>query len=111
VEASWRWEYDSRVQPTPAAAPLTPPAPAAGPAGPPVPLDLPEVSEPPIWRPSHLVPGGGLPAWPLPDPTTVPTYLDPELEVAVDQWDMHWAHVVCSNGWSGWVDGRRLVVR
>jgi hypothetical protein len=36
--------------------------------------------------------------------------LDPGLEVRrVEQRDDGWAHIVCSNDWTTWVDGRRLV--
>jgi hypothetical protein len=58
-----------------------------------------------------VVPPGGLPAWPTPDATAPPVaHLDPGLEVAVvESYVTGWTHVVCSNGWSAWVDGQRLV--
>src|SRR5262250_139773 len=59
---------------------------------------------------THLVPDGGLDAWASPDGTQpAVARLDPGLAVSVRQWHGDWAHIVCSNGWSGWVDGRRLV--
>lgn len=60
---------------------------------------------------THLVPADSLPAWEQPDPTRSPVAtLDPGLDVRrVEQREDGWALVVCSNGWSAWVDGRRLV--
>lgn len=77
--------------PTP---PLTPPAPPAQPT-----LG---------WLRTHVVPQGGLPSWPIPDPSTQTTPLDAGLEVQVTEWNGPWAHIVCTNGWAAWVDGTRL---
>lgn len=62
------------------------------------------------FAPSHTVPAGGLPAWSNPDPA-VPNVadLDPGLPVAVAERRGDWARIICSNGWAGWVDARRLV--
>lgn len=61
------------------------------------------------WRPTHQVPGGGLDAWEEPDPGAPPVAsLDPGLEVRVTAREGAWAHVLCSNGWSTWTDGRAL---
>jgi hypothetical protein len=55
------------------------------------------------------VPTGGLPAWSRSDATEQPVArLDPGLEVhVVERWG-DWANIRCSNGWTAWVDGRRL---
>jgi hypothetical protein len=62
------------------------------------------------FTPTHRVPSGGLPAWHDPDPAqTAVTTLDPGLEIRrVEQRDDGWAHIVCSNDWAAWVDGRQL---
>jgi SH3-like domain-containing protein len=61
------------------------------------------------WRPTHLVPDGGMAAWPTPDPGGVPVVrIDARVEVLLLERAGQWAHVVCSNGWSGWVDGDAL---
>lgn len=63
----------------------------------------------PGWRPTHVVPEGGLPAWVEPDPEAQPVAtLGAGLPVLVEQFLGAWAHVLCSNGWRGWVDGRLL---
>jgi hypothetical protein len=58
-----------------------------------------------------VVPADGLPAWEGPDAErSAMTMLDPGLEVRrVEQRDDGWAHIVCANDWTTWVDGRRLV--
>lgn len=62
------------------------------------------------WKPSHRVPSAGLPAWERPDPhATSVASLEGGLGVAVlEQRADGWARVSCENGWSCWVDGRRL---
>ncbi len=56
-----------------------------------------------------LVPAGGLDAWAQPDPTQAPVArLDPGLAVWPVERRGDWTQVRCSNGWSGWIDGRRL---
>ncbi|MEX2323558.1 MAG: hypothetical protein WEA29_07280 [Acidimicrobiia bacterium] len=64
-----------------------------------------------VWAPTHVVPRGGLPAWPRPDgraPADV--HLEPRVELVVAETRGDWARVVGDNGWSGWVDNRRLVM-
>jgi hypothetical protein len=51
-----------------------------------------------------------MPAWPAPDPSVPPgVTLAERLDLRVVERAGDWAHVVASNGWSGWVDARRLV--
>ncbi|AIR96586.1 hypothetical protein [Streptomyces glaucescens] len=61
------------------------------------------------FRPTHVVPRHGLPSWetPAPDRPTVP--LDPLLPVQLVERRGDWGRIRCSNGWSAWTDGRRLV--
>jgi hypothetical protein len=62
------------------------------------------------WHPTHVVPGGGLPTWSEPDGSRPSdNELAPGLEVQVLERQGEWAHVLCSNGWSTWVDGSALV--
>ena len=57
-----------------------------------------------------LVPAEGLSAWVSPDPAQPPiSQLAPGTPVRVTERSGAWAQVQCSNGWSGWVDGRLLV--
>jgi len=63
------------------------------------------------WTASHVVPAGGLPAWQAPDPASPQILLAPSLPVQVVEVRGDWARVVASNGWTGWVDGRRLTPR
>jgi RsiW-degrading membrane proteinase PrsW (M82 family) len=66
----------------------------------------------PAWRPTHLVPDGGIAAWAAPDPARAPTVgLGAGLELIVLERAGAWARVAAVNGWSGWVDGRRLIPR
>lgn len=58
---------------------------------------------------THRVPPEGFPAWPTPDPAGTSTPLAGNLDVEVIQRIGDWAQVRASNGWSGWVDARRLV--
>ncbi|MFG3407075.1 hypothetical protein [Streptomyces sp. NPDC048142] len=64
---------------------------------------------PPDFRPTHVVPPDGLPAWESPDVARPTDPLDALLPVQVRDRRGDWAYVACSNGWSAWVDGRRLV--
>ena len=59
--------------------------------------------------PTHRVPQGGLPAWLQADSSTAPAAnLEQGLELQVlSRWG-DWAYIRCTNGWSAWVDGRRL---
>lgn len=64
------------------------------------------------FTPTHVVPQGGLPAWPEPDgsrPVAANLHAGTELRVTERRAD--WAHVEAGNGWAGWVDARRLVGR
>jgi len=67
------------------------------------------VSAVPPWKPTHTVPGGGMPAWVEPNPELAPAAtLAARVELQVVDERGAWARVVGSNGWTGWVDGRRL---
>ncbi|MFD8235503.1 hypothetical protein ACFV20_26940 [Streptomyces sp. NPDC059696] len=63
----------------------------------------------PGFRPTHVVPQHGMPAWEAPDPARPTVDLDPLLPVQLLERQGDWGHVLCFNGWSAWVDGRRLV--
>lgn len=64
-----------------------------------------------VWAPTHAVPRGGLPAWPRPDGRTpADVHLEPRVELVIAETRGDWARVVGENGWSGWVDNRRLVM-
>jgi len=61
------------------------------------------------WAPTHTVPAEGLTAWARPDGSLAPVArLDPYLDVRLVQRHNGFAQVLCENGWSCWVDGRRL---
>ncbi|URM92414.1 hypothetical protein LUW75_23400 [Streptomyces sp. MRC013] len=72
----------------------------AAPAGGPAPEDF---------RPTHVVPRHGMPAWETPGTARPTVPLDPFLPVRLLERTGDWARVLCSNGWSAWVDGRLLV--
>ncbi|MFI9803524.1 hypothetical protein ACIHEJ_03975 [Streptomyces sp. NPDC052301] len=61
------------------------------------------------FRPTHVVPPQGMPAWEAPDPDRPTVPLDPLLPVQLVERRGDWGHIRCSNGWTAWVDGRRLV--
>jgi hypothetical protein len=62
-----------------------------------------------VWVPTHRVPEGGLQAWPKPDPTVEPSAtLQARVELSIAEMRGDWARVIGSNGWTGWVDARRL---
>ncbi|MGW1029623.1 hypothetical protein ACWD4J_39090 [Streptomyces sp. NPDC002577] len=61
------------------------------------------------FRPTHVVPQDGLPSWETPDATRPSAALDGLLPVQLVDRRGDWGRIVCSNGWSGWVDGRLLV--
>ncbi|MFJ3445873.1 hypothetical protein ACIPM2_32400 [Streptomyces sp. NPDC086081] len=63
----------------------------------------------PGFRPTHVVPRHGMPAWEAPDSARPTADLDPLLPVQLLERQGDWGHVLCFNGWSAWVDGRRLV--
>lgn len=63
------------------------------------------------WTPSHSVPPQGLRAWGAPDPSgPVVANLAPGLPIQVAEVRGAWARVICSNGWTGWIDGRIIGV-
>jgi hypothetical protein len=63
------------------------------------------------WVPSHSVPPQGLRAWSAPDPAgPVVANLAPGLPIQVAEVRGAWARVICSNGWTGWIDGRIIGV-
>ena len=61
------------------------------------------------FRPTHVAPTDGLATWVRPDFSEPSARLDALLPVRVDDVRGDWARVVCSNGWTGWADGRLLV--
>ncbi|MFJ7203774.1 hypothetical protein ACIQWR_09615 [Streptomyces sp. NPDC098789] len=61
------------------------------------------------FRPTHVVPEEGLPAWEAPDLSLATTPLDPFLPVQLLSRRGEWGEILCANGWSAWVDGRLLV--
>jgi hypothetical protein len=63
-----------------------------------------------VWVPTHRVPEGGMRAWPKPDPAVEPiATLQARVELSIAESKGDWARVVGSNGWTGWVDARRLL--
>ncbi|WP_430382149.1 hypothetical protein [Streptomyces sp. P10-4] len=63
----------------------------------------------PGFRPTHVVPPHGLPAWEAPDPARPTVPLDPLLPVQLVDRRGDWGYIRCANGWGAWVDGRLLV--
>lgn len=63
----------------------------------------------PGFSPTHVVPQHGMPAWEEPDPARPTLPLDALLPVRLLERRGDWGRVLCSNGWSAWVDGRSLV--
>ncbi|WP_442305888.1 hypothetical protein [Streptomyces sp. 2RAF24] len=63
----------------------------------------------PDFRPTHVVPRDGLPSWESPDPGLPTAPLDAFLPVRLVDRIGDWGRVLCSNGWSAWVDARLLV--
>ncbi|MGW1496244.1 hypothetical protein [Streptomyces sp. NPDC002402] len=61
------------------------------------------------FRPTHVVPQDGLPAWEAPDGSRPTEPLDPLLPVKLLERRGDWGQILCANGWSAWVDGRLLV--
>jgi hypothetical protein len=61
------------------------------------------------WKPTHRVPTGGMRAWDEPDPAAQPTSrLEARVELQVAERRGDWARAVGSNGWTGWVDARKI---
>jgi hypothetical protein len=68
-----------------------------------------EVERATAWSPTHAVPSGGMSAWARPDPSLEPSaQLQARVQLAIAERRGDWARVVGANGWSGWVDARRL---
>ncbi|NXY98041.1 hypothetical protein HYE82_27445, partial [Streptomyces sp. BR123] len=61
------------------------------------------------FRPTHVVPRDGLPAWETPDVSRPTASLDAFLPVQLLSRRGEWGEILCANGWSAWVDGRLLV--
>jgi protease PrsW len=61
------------------------------------------------FAPTHRAPAEGLAAWPSPDPAGASTPLAGGLPLEVVARVADWAQVRAANGWTGWVDARRLV--
>ena len=61
------------------------------------------------FRPTHVVPRDGLPAWEEPDVSRPTAPLDALLPVRLVDRRGDWGRIECANGWSAWVDGRLLV--
>jgi hypothetical protein len=63
------------------------------------------------WSATHRV-SSSTQAWQRPDPASPTTgILEARLPVQVIDRQGEWAHVVCSNGWSAWIDARNLEVQ
>ena len=77
---------------------------AGGATAPPAPAAAP-------WAPTHVAPAEGLQSWDQPDASRPMTPLAPGLELQVVQRVGDWAQARAINGWTGWVDARRLVAR
>ena len=76
------------------------------------PLAAPPPTAAPQWSPTHRVPDEGMAAWAAPDPSLPPLVtLGGRLELVVAERAGDWARVVAVNGWTGWVDARRMVAR
>ncbi|MEV7773739.1 hypothetical protein [Kitasatospora sp. NPDC086791] len=61
------------------------------------------------FHPTHVVPPDGLASWAAPDPARPTARLDALLPLQLLGRQGDWAQVLCSNGWTAWVDGRLLV--
>jgi hypothetical protein len=80
----------------------------APPTGQPAPQAQPVAT---AFAPTHTVPPQGMQAWAAPDPSgAVVATLGGGLPIQVSEVRGAWARVLCSNGWTGWVDGRIIGV-
>ncbi|MFV8127122.1 hypothetical protein [Streptomyces syringium] len=61
------------------------------------------------FRPTHVVPGDGMPTWEAPDGLVASEPLDALLPVRLLERRGDWGQVLCLNGWSAWVDARLLL--
>ncbi|MFE2015555.1 hypothetical protein [Streptomyces sp. NPDC059491] len=73
------------------------------------PLSFPLSEYVPDFRPTHVVPRDGLAAWEATDPGVPTSPLDAFLPVRLEERTGDWGRVLCSNGWTAWVDARLLV--
>ena len=77
----------------------------------PTPAPQPQPAPASQWVPTHSVPPQGLRSWAAPDPNgPVVANLAPGLPIQVTEVRGAWARIVCSNGWTGWIDGRIIGV-
>ena len=72
------------------------------------PSPRPASAPPTPWVATHRVPEGGMESWDKPDGSRPVTPLSGQLELRVIEQYPEWAFVEAANGWTGWVDGRRL---
>lgn len=110
VHASTTPQSSAATQPQPQAmpAPSFSPQPQAQQQPQPAPQPVPAQAS---WVPTHSVPPQGLRAWAAPDPAgPVVATLAPGLPIQVSEVRGAWARVICSNGWTGWIDGRIIGV-
>ncbi|MFE7318432.1 hypothetical protein ACFU7T_35840 [Streptomyces sp. NPDC057555] len=63
----------------------------------------------PDFRPRHVVPPGGMATWADQDATDPLPPLEPLLPVQIVERHGDRARARCADGWSAWVDGRRLL--
>lgn len=61
------------------------------------------------FRPTHVVPQDGIPAWEAPDVNRPTAPLDALLPVDLVDRLGDWGRIVCANGWTAWVDSRLLI--
>ncbi|MFE4398788.1 MULTISPECIES: hypothetical protein [Streptomycetaceae] len=61
------------------------------------------------FRPTHVAPPDGMASWAAPDPARPDARLDALLPLQLLDRRGDWARILCSNGWTAWVDGRLLV--
>jgi hypothetical protein len=63
------------------------------------------------WQPTHAAPDGGMAVWTTPDGANAPTdQLAAGTPVQVLETIGPWSRIVCSNGFTGWVDHHKLAV-
>jgi hypothetical protein len=79
---------------------------ARGPVASPAPATAPEGGG--AFRATHTAPADGLDAWSEPGSGPAAAHVDAGVPLAVVERRGDWARVIAENGWSGWVDGRRL---
>lgn len=108
-------EAEPQPEPAPEPEPEPQPEPAPEPAAVTPAPEAPHAPEPtremgPAWVATHVVPTGGMSAWSEPNPGLQPVAnLEARVQLSIAERRGDWAKVVGSNGWTGWVDARRLV--